>query len=174
MARRDRSRLLAAFQDHYAAITRFLTRRMGSADRAAEVSHDTYIRLATMEPPGEEIANPRSYAFRVAGNLATDRLRQEQRTGNAAGSEDALLAMPDERPGPEETLQARARLNSLDAALATLSPKARQALLLSRVEGLTHAEVAARLKVSESMVAKYLAQALRHCRDALRAEESPP
>jgi oligopeptide/dipeptide ABC transporter ATP-binding protein len=59
--------------------------------------------------------------------------------------EDALLAVLNEQPGPEETLQARERLNSLDAALASLAPKPQQALLLSRVQGSTHAEVAARL-----------------------------
>jgi DNA-directed RNA polymerase specialized sigma24 family protein len=66
--------LLAAFQDHYAAVTRFLARGMGYADRAAEVSHDTEIRLAAMDARREGIANPRSYAFQVAGNRATDRL----------------------------------------------------------------------------------------------------
>ncbi|MCP6134986.1 helix-turn-helix domain-containing protein, partial [Klebsiella pneumoniae] len=53
----------------------------------------------------------------------------------------------------------------LDEALLQLPDKARQALLLNRVEGLTQAQIAQRLGVSESMVAKYIGQALRHCRD---------
>jgi len=36
-----------------------------------------------------------------------------------------------------------------------------------RVDGLSHREIAERLGVSESMVAKYIGQALRHCRDRL-------
>ncbi len=56
----------------------------------------------------------------------------------------------------------------LDQALLQLPPKARQALLLNRVEGLTQRQVAQRLGVSESMVAKYIGQALRHCRGWLQ------
>ena len=49
-----------------------------------------------------------------------------------------------------------------------LPPNARRALLMSRIDGMTFAEIAAVLGVSESMVAKYIAQALRAGRDYLR------
>jgi transmembrane sensor len=65
-------------------------------------------------------------------------------------------------------LLARERLQILDEALLQLSANARQALLLNRIEGLTQAQIAQRLGVSESMVAKYIGQALRHCRDWLK------
>ena len=65
-----------------------------------------------------------------------------------------------------DALFARCRLG--DEALAQLSDNARQALLLNRLEGLTQAQIALRLGVSESMVAKYIGQALRHCRDWLQ------
>jgi len=39
-----------------------------------------------------------------------------------------------------------------------------------RVDGLSHAQIARRLGVSESMVAKYIGQALRHCRSQLQKE----
>ena len=48
-----------------------------------------------------------------------------------------------------------------------LPEKCRQSFYLNRVEGLTHAEVGRRLNISESMVAKYLARAMRHCRERL-------
>ena len=69
---------------------------------------------------------------------------------------------------PERTLLARERLELLDEALAALPPNARRALLMSRVNHLTFARIAEELGVSESMVAKYIAQALRACRDHLR------
>ncbi|MEM9046862.1 MAG: sigma factor-like helix-turn-helix DNA-binding protein, partial [Pseudomonadota bacterium] len=44
-------------------------------------------------------------------------------------------------------------------------------LLMSRLHGHTFREISKELLVSESMVAKYIAAALRHCRDRLDADE---
>ena len=57
----------------------------------------------------------------------------------------------------------RANLEAVRAALDELPPSCRDALLLSRVAELTHAEVAERLGVSCSMVSKNIMRALRHC-----------
>ncbi|MNM85253.1 putative RNA polymerase sigma factor FecI [compost metagenome] len=110
----------------------------------------------------------RRFIFRVAGNLAIDTLRREQRMAGNLDDTDAVRQVPCPAPAPEAALLARERLEQLDEALLQLSPNARQALLLNRVEGLTQAQIAQQLGVSESMVAKYIGQALRHCRDWLK------
>jgi RNA polymerase sigma-70 factor (ECF subfamily) len=51
--------------------------------------------------------------------------------------------------------------------LGTLSSKARAAFLYSRLDGLTHSEIAGRLGVSVPRVRQYLAQAIRECYVAL-------
>lgn len=163
------SGLLASFQEHYDDLLQFLTRRMSDRQRAADVAQETYLKLVKIEQQQTlSVLHARSFIFRVAGNLAIDTLRREQRmAGNlddsAAASEVACPA-----PAPEAALLARERLAQLDEALLQLSPNARQALLLNRVEGLTQAQIAQQLGVSESMVAKYIGQALRHCRDWLK------
>ncbi len=62
-------------------------------------------------------------------------------------------------------------LAQLDVAMDQLPTNARLALLLNRLEGLTHAQIATRLGVSESTVGKYIVQAVRHCRDSLSKKE---
>ena len=164
----DISALMASFRDNYADLLRFLTRRTGDATRAADVAQDTYVRLATLSPANLEVDNPRAYVYRVAGNLAIDTLRREGRIANDFTFAEAAEAVPDPSPTPEAAALARERLRLLEAALDELPLKPRHALLLNRVEGRTFAEIAAQLAVSESMVAKYIARALRHCRDRLR------
>ena len=48
-----------------------------------------------------------------------------------------------------------------------LEEKPRRAFLLARLEGLSYADIAAELQVSESSVKQYLAKALAHCHGRL-------
>ena len=100
--------------------------------------------------------------------LAIDALRREQRNAARHDDSDGTGEVACPAPAPEAALLARERLQILDEALLQLPSNARQALLLNRIEGLTQAQIAQRLGVSESMVAKYIGQALRHCRDWLQ------
>lgn len=167
MGRRDASDLIAAFQEHYDELLRFLTRRTGDVERASDVAQDTYIRLASIKPGTKLIENPRAYIYRVAGNLAIDRMRRDGREAVWLSDDEPDDGLADPSASPERIAIGRDVLRCVDDALDSLPPKARLALLMFRIDGLSHAEIATRLEVSKSMVAKYLAQALRHCRDHL-------
>jgi RNA polymerase sigma factor (sigma-70 family) len=171
MGRQDVSALIASFRDNYRDLLRFLTRRTGDAERAADLAQDTYLKLAALSP-SSEIRNARAYVYRVAGNLAIDALRRDGRIAGDVTLLDAGDMVADPAPSAEARALARERLQRLEAALDELPPKPRLALLLNRVEGRTFAEIASRLAVSESMVAKYIAQALRHCRDRLARDDN--
>ncbi|MCY1396133.1 putative RNA polymerase sigma factor FecI [compost metagenome] len=162
------SSLLQSFQEHYDDLLQFLTRRMNDRQRAADVAQETYLKLVKIDQQNVAVLNDRSFIFRVAGNLAIDTLRREQRLAANLSDPAAGDEVADPAPPPEAALLATERLAILDEALLQLSANARQALLLNRVEGLTQAQIAVRLGVSESMVAKYIGQALRHCRDWLK------
>jgi RNA polymerase sigma-70 factor (ECF subfamily) len=54
-------------------------------------------------------------------------------------------------------------LIQIDTMLDGLPIKVRSAFLLSQLEGLTHAEIAAELGVSVASVRLYIAKALTHC-----------
>lgn len=159
--------LIASFQKHYDELLGYLTRRTGDRERAADVLQDTWLKLARVREDSIDIANQRAYIYRVAGNLVIDTHRREAQTQGLYDTEPPSEALADTAPSPEQTVIDRDRLRQLDAALEGLPPKARMALMLFRIDGLPHAEIARRLEVSESMVAKYLAQALRHCRNHL-------
>lgn len=163
---RPASSLIATFLGLYDELSRHLRRRTGSAERAEDVLQDTYLRLRETESRhSHEVLDGRAYIYRVAGNLAVDTARRERRGGGSEG--EPTEALVDPQPGPEHRAEAQGRLQRLDAALAELPANVRMSLLLFRVDGLSHAQIARRLGVSESMVAKYLARALRHCRDRL-------
>lgn len=162
--------LVSAFQEHYADLLAFLARRMGNVEKAADVAQDTYLRLASLSDTAQ-ILEPRAFVFRVASNLAIDRLRQEQRRSALHDDVSDNHDFCDPLASPEKQFLAAEAIEQLDKSLAQLPSKARLALLLNRLEGLTHAQIAVRLDVSESTVGKYIVQAMRHCRDWLRQSE---
>lgn len=146
-----------------------LKKRTSSYELAEDALQETWLRLSKLESLSYEVRDHRAFIAKVANNIAIDLLRKEQRHHKACLSDEEILkAVADTAPTPEIYAIDRDNLRQLVYALLQLPPKPRTALLLARCDLLTHYEIAKRLDVSESMVARYLAQALRHCRDHFR------
>jgi len=154
--------------DRYAVdVRRFLASRVACEATAADLTQETFLRLAQL-PDLAVIDNVRTYLFRVAANLATDHLRTLVRRKSAAGEDDeVLLQQPDQACTAEEALLAKEELATALLALHELSPLCRHIFVLNRFEGLRHREIASRLDISVSTVEKNLARALNHCRRRL-------
>lgn len=153
------------FRLYRAELQRLAYRRTGDHDVAADVVQDAFLRYACMgcgDRPAA-VENPRFFLWRVVVNLIADLGRTKLRRGIHDNIDDMADTLSDNRPTPEQVLEARQRLKRLRRALDELSPPCRAALLLNRLEGLTHAQVAVRLGVSPSMVSKHIMRALRHC-----------
>lgn len=136
-------------------------RRVGDREAAADLVQDTFLRYAAT--PGARPGNPRSFLWRVLGNLVIDLRRSLSRRGRHEAIDDLADHLADGRPGPDQVLAGRQQLAILVRALAELPADCRAALLLNRLEGLSHAEVGTRLGISPSMVSKHIMRALRHC-----------
>ena len=72
---------------------------------------------------------------------------------------------------PLERTESSQRIRSLKCALDQLPPKLATTLLLHRFDGLSIEEIASQLGVARITAAKYLAQALLHCRNAANARK---
>jgi RNA polymerase sigma factor (sigma-70 family) len=159
---------LSTFEQHHDDLLRFFTRKLGCRDLAADCAQETYVHLARLSSP-VTVRNPRAFLFRVAANLAIDHLRKTRTRGMLISGEPPPDDAPSTAPSIEDVLDAKQRVVRLEAAIEELSAKCRTALLLNRLEGKTHVEIAQTLGVSESMVAKYIVQGLKHCRMRLQS-----
>ncbi len=164
-----RDDLMALYLRQWRVLRAQLRKRTGSDELADDALQETWIRVANLgEPPA--IRDRHAFLMRIAANIAIDLIRRERRHQNRCVDDEGILAsIEDLAPSPETVLIDRQRLGALVRALVQLDEKPRAALLMSRCDGLSHREIVGRLAVSESMVAKYLAQSLRHCRDVFRA-----
>jgi len=148
-------------------LVRHLTRRTGNSETAADLSHDLFEKLASVRAEIPTSKDARSYMYRMAGNLAIDHRRVEARreellTGAQVLFEDVELC-------PEEIAISRDELRLIERALSELPDICRQVMVLARVHGLPHKDIARQLDISVSLVEKYQLRALRHCRARLSA-----
>ncbi|WDD94593.1 sigma-70 family RNA polymerase sigma factor [Burkholderia sp. FERM BP-3421] len=155
------------YSDHHGWLRGWLRKRLGNASDAADLAHDTYLRvLASGRAPQPE--DSRRFLTQIANGLVVDMYRRRR---IETAYLDAIRLLPEpEAPSPETRALVLETLCEIDAMLDRLSANTRDALLMCKLEGLTYAEIATRLCVSTSSVEKYVACALRACYAALYGE----
>ena len=151
---------------HRQELNRFAIHKLGSPEVASDILQDAYLRLANYKTT-EEISNPRAFVFRIVSNLIIDHQRKSVNRIPHDADEEVLHAIPDQQV-LEKNIADQQRLDAIAVAMAELPEKCQNAFYLNRVEGYTHKEVAEKLQLSESMVAKHLVRAMRHCREHLK------
>lgn len=150
----------------------FLTRRVGNRDLAADLTQESFARVYSAAG-ARPVSEPRALLYTTARNLLTDHHRRSTVRGTAgAAAFDPDAAAQDEHAGPdthqpEVILDSRQRLQRLEQTLATLPPRAREAFVLAKIDGLSRAEVAQAMGVSVKTVESHLEVAMRACAQAL-------
>ena len=161
----DRDPLLAVYLERRAELVRYFRVRLRSEEAAEDLVQDIYLKISGRPP--EDIGNPAAYLYRLGSNLMLDKIKQARRAGHrdaawrdvhtsAAGGEDIS-----ETPPADEALAARQRLDQIIETVNQLPPQVREAFRLHKLEGLSHAETAAAMKISRSSVEKHIMASLK-------------
>jgi RNA polymerase sigma-70 factor (ECF subfamily) len=127
-----------------------------------DVVQETYCRIAAIADL-ERIEDPRRYLFQTARNVVLAELRRArvvriEAAGSAADMEAALAA---DELSPDRVVGGRWLLARVDALLAALPERARTAIRLRKLDGLSQRQIAERLGVTETVVENDLARGLR-------------
>ncbi len=152
--------------DHHAWLRTWLRRKLGCAHRAADLAHDTFLRLLARDEP-IDAREPRALLTTVAQRVLYNHWRREQ---IEQAWLDALAQMPEPlAPSPEERALILETLYEIDALLDGLPVPVKRAFLLAQLDGATHAEISAELNISIATVKRYLTRAAEQCFFALHA-----
>jgi RNA polymerase sigma factor (sigma-70 family) len=139
-----------------------------------ELLQDTYARLlAEAEASPPLIDSARGCALRLARDTVRDWLRRPGVVSLPGVAEIDAWSVLDEESQVQSIVGGQEELARLSEAVAALPAKCRQAYTLRKVYGLSHGDIAARLRVTEESVREYLAIAVRHCAQALY-DRPPP
>lgn len=170
--RRLRASDRAAFEEVFRALHPSLFRYACSITRddaaAGDICQDAFVELwerrATLDPD----RSLRALLFRIVRNRAYNLLRD--RKTHAAKHDLLRDARTHEPPrhDPAAAVQARALDEQLRHWIDALPSRQREALCLSRFEGLSHDDVAAVMHISPKTVNNHIVEALRTLRNRLR------
>ncbi len=154
------------FRDHNRTLVRLLHAKLQNEQEARETAQEAYVRLLELERTGA-VSFLRAYLFRIALNLAIDRIRSR----NQRQRIDSVKLQPIEdligQAVVDQHVLAEDEVRVFRASLRELEEPYGQAFLLSRVDGLSTREIAHRLGKSERMVRRYVVHAMLYCRHRL-------
>ena len=152
------------YSDHHGWLQAWLRKKLGDAGKAADLAHDTFVRLLARE---ELIAarEPRAFLTTVAQRVLFNHWRREELERAYL---NALMHIPEVlAPSPEERAILLETLIEIDRMLDGLPLPVRRAFLHAQLDNMSHAEIAAELNISITTVKRYLVRAGVQCYFAL-------
>ncbi|KDA00766.1 ECF subfamily RNA polymerase sigma factor [Hyphomonas oceanitis SCH89] len=161
-ALRGRAALDEIFRLQYDQLLRFCRIRLGNVPDAEDLVQEAFLSVRRAYPD-KGVEELRPLLFTALRNLTLDYLKsgyaKRARSSDAFSDLGDVLACP-RSPTPETQMIDIQSLAIVQDALARLEPRKRDALLLSRLERLTHKEIAVRLSVSPRTVRSDITEAI--------------
>jgi len=133
-----------------------------SAIDAEDITQEAFLQLCRVLQQGQQIENPRSWLFRVAHNLAVNRLKAQQFIAplDDMGWDQICQRLADPGMTPEQQTQRAEDFLIIHNAMRRLSLQERQCLNL-RAEGLRYREIGEILGIATPTVGEFLRRAIK-------------
>ncbi|MDV2079485.1 sigma-70 family RNA polymerase sigma factor [Marinobacter xestospongiae] len=149
------------YDQHHSWLKTWLGRRLGCPALAADLAHDTFVRLLTKPHSLNNLDRARGYLRTVADRLCIDLWRRQS---VEQAWREVLAARPEPvELSPESHAIIVETFCEIDQMLQRLPERVATAFMLSQLNGLTYQQIATQLKVSERTIKNYMAQAMLEC-----------
>ncbi len=145
------------FTAHREGVFRYLTRLVGEAEAARDLTQEVFLRVARGPVPQVTEVERRAWVFRIARNLALNHLRDGRRRPQTVELGEAAA------PATQELAAA------VQQALAALPPLERDVFLLRETAGLSYDEIAGACDLTADAVRMRLHRARAQLRTTLAA-----
>ena len=167
----EKDTLERLYSDHRSPLHRLISKKMRQPEDAEDVVQEAFVRLVNSEGTAAKglagADSPVAYLYRMASNLAIDRMRQQKSRcdeGDRAPLDDSIQSA---QPELSSQVSSRERLGQLQQAVGRLPLKRRQVFVLHKFRQMTYREVARHLDISVSAVEKHMMKALTQLQSEL-------
>jgi RNA polymerase sigma-70 factor (ECF subfamily) len=161
----DRAAYAAVFETLYEPLFRYVRSLTTERAAARDIVQDVFVRLWDAREGLDPNQSLKAYLYRTARNLAynhqRDRETQSEKEEGIRRDSNVRPAAPDP---PDAAAQAGWLEEHLRSWIADLPTRQREALVLSRFEGLSHDEIAKVMDVSPRTVNNHIVRALKRLR----------
>ncbi|HVR42656.1 MAG TPA: RNA polymerase sigma factor [Thermoanaerobaculia bacterium] len=154
------------FDRYSARIYNFSYRFLKSSEAAEDATQEVFVKMIRYAKQFHGEAKLSTWLFSIAANHCRDWLRKADNRNKE--SEETLLTLP--APGessPERDMERKENEVRVQKALELLTPEQREAILLSRYQGLSYAEIAQIAGCSEGAVKTRVFRAMETLKKAL-------
>ena len=155
----SRSEIGRLFREHNRRLVRFLEARLGSHHDAKELAQEAYVRLLDLQRPNT-VGFLRAYLFKIAENLAVDRLRSRQVRSRSDLYDPFENDLTDR---VERDAAAAEEARRFWESLRELPFRYRKAVIMNRLQDLSCEEIAESLGKTPRTVRRYIAYAVSYC-----------
>jgi RNA polymerase sigma-70 factor (ECF subfamily) len=165
LRRGDDAAFAALFRTLYAGLVAAAERLLGDRASAEDVAQDVMLELWRRREQLPEDVSLRGYLYQSVRNRALNKLRHA-RTAREA---EPYVRPPSAAPSTDAHAVTGELEVAMRQAVADLPDEVRETFLLSRVDGLTYAEIATTVGMSVKTVEARMGRALKHVRERLAA-----
>jgi RNA polymerase sigma factor (sigma-70 family) len=147
---------------HRAALVEYALPIVGDRMRAEDVVQEAFIRFAPRRASYEDgpVGQPLGDLYRIVRNLAYDLMRRRAAEQRHSREVPSWWMVPPTPRTPEQELSHRQDLEQIEAVLAELPPRVREAVEMHRLGGYTLQEIADRLGVSLNTAHRWVREAV--------------
>ena len=156
--------------DRYSSrIYNFAYRFLRNSEAAEDATQEVFVKMLKHANQFHGDAKLSTWLFSITANWCRDYLRKAD--NKAKEAEDVLITLPaPSELGPDRKLEQREDEKRIQKALTALTPEQREAILLSRYQGLSYAEIAQISGCSEGAVKTRVFRAMETLKKALAGE----
>ena len=160
----------AEIYDRYSTrLYNFAYRFLRNSEAAEDATQEVFVKMLKHANQFHGDAKLSTWLFSITANWCRDYLRKSD--NKAKEAEDVLITLPaPSELAPDRNLERREDEQRIQKALTALTPEQREAILLSRYQGLSYAEIAQISGCSEGAVKTRVFRAMETLKRALSGE----